>query len=248
MPQPSRRTALAGLAAGTVLAAMPPAWGRELTDAKDAPLQAIDPYVARFGRTRPVVAVIAGNSGTELTDFVIPFGVLSASGAAEVVAVSTGPGPVTMKPALRLQMQATIQEFDGRYPDGADYVIVPAILDESDPVLLGWIKAQAARQGTVASICLGAQVVANTGLMDGRRATSWWGTEGKRMTRFPDVRWEKNIRYVADGRIVSSAGISASLPASLALVAAIAGQGRAAALAQEIGVTDWSSRHDSDAF
>lgn len=49
--------------------------------------------------------------------------------------------------------------------------------------------------------------------MDGRRATGWWGTEAQRSSRHPNVRWERNIRYVADGRVVSSAGISASLPA-----------------------------------
>ncbi|MEP7157396.1 MAG: hypothetical protein ABI905_16570, partial [Betaproteobacteria bacterium] len=45
----------------------------------------IDAYVARPGRTRPVVAIIGENSGTELTDFVIPYGVLMQSGVAEVI-------------------------------------------------------------------------------------------------------------------------------------------------------------------
>ncbi|WP_257542490.1 hypothetical protein [Sphingobium sp. CFD-1] len=53
---------------------------------------------------------------------------------------------------------------------------------------------------------------------------------------------------MADRKIVSSAGISASIPISIALVEAIAGHDRATALAREIGVADWGSRHDSDAF
>jgi hypothetical protein len=50
-------------------------------------------YEARFGRSRPVIAVVGENAGTELTDFVIPFGVLRRSGAAEVLAVATQPQP-----------------------------------------------------------------------------------------------------------------------------------------------------------
>ncbi|MCY1366033.1 hypothetical protein D9M69_529100 [compost metagenome] len=51
-----------------------------------------------------------------------------------------------------------------------------------------------------------------------------------------------------DGKLVTSSGVSAALPVSLALVEAIAGPARAASLAREIGLSDWSPRHDSQAF
>jgi putative intracellular protease/amidase len=208
----------------------------------------IDPYQRRFGRAQPVVAVLADNSGTELSDFVVPFGILSRSKSAKVIAVSLLPGTVPMRPALRLEMQQTTAQFDAGYREGADYVIVPAMMNETDPSLLAWIKAQAAKGSTIVSICNGAIVVANTGLMNGHRATAHWGTESLRLANYPDVRWEKNIRYVADGKIVSSSGISASIVISLALVEAIAGHERAAAVAREVGVAQWSSRHNSDSF
>lgn len=246
----TRRAALAGTAAAAATATLRPAWGRTAVDGSGRAPEVIAPYQPRFGRTRPVIAVVASSAGpgTELTDFVIPFGVLSASGAAEVVAVVAVPGVVPLFPALRLEIRTSLAEFDRRYPEGADYVVVPGLAEENDPVLLDWLRAQAVREATIASICIGAHVVAAAGLMDGHRAASWWGSEAQRIARFPNVRWERNIRYVADGRIVSSAGISASLPTSLALVAAIAGRERADALAAEIGVADWGSRHDSDAF
>jgi hypothetical protein len=83
------------------------------------------PYRARFNRDWPVIAVAAEISGTELVDFVVPYGVLARSGVAEVIAVATREGAVTMRPALQIQPQATIAQFDARYPKGADYVIVP---------------------------------------------------------------------------------------------------------------------------
>ncbi len=208
----------------------------------------IAPYQARFGRSRPVIAVIGENSGTELTDFVVPYGVLSRAGVADTIAVATQPGVITMRPALRIQPHATIAEFDMRYPEGADYVIVPAMVKRDDPQLLAWIAAQGSKGGTVVSICDGALVVAASGLMKGHRATAHWATQGLRAKAYPDTRWVKNVRYVADGRIVSSAGISASIPVSIALVEAIAGRARAQGLAEELGVADWSTAHNSDVF
>ncbi len=205
-------------------------------------------YRARFGRSRPVIAVIGENSGTELTDFVIPYGVLVQSGVAETIAVATQPGAITMRPALHIQPQATIEEFDVRYPDGADYVIVPAIVKRTDPKLLAWLVAQNAMGGTIVSICDGALVVAESGLLKGHRATAHWATQGLRERDYPDTRWVKNVRYIADGRFVSSAGISAAIPTSIALVEAIAGPDHAAALASELGVADWSAAHNSDVF
>ncbi|MET0322412.1 MAG: hypothetical protein ABW069_16955 [Duganella sp.] len=60
----------------------------------------LSPYHDRFGRDQPVVAVVADNGGTELTDFMIPYGVLARSGAAHLLSVSTQPGVVAMPTAL----------------------------------------------------------------------------------------------------------------------------------------------------
>lgn len=212
------------------------------------PAGAIERYQPRFGRTRPVVAVVGDNRGTELTDFVIPYSVLRRAGVAEVLAVSTQEGPLQMMPALRIAPDAAIAQFDQRYPDGADYVIVPAVVHHEDPQLPRWVAQQAAKGATVVSICDGALVLANSGIMKGRRGTGHWATDGLRKDRYPDTRWLDNARYVADGKVVSSAGISAALPVSLALVEAIAGTGRASALAADMGVGDWSASHDSAPF
>src|SRR4029450_12584608 len=88
----------------------------------------IDRYQPRFGRQQPVIAVVGENAATELTDFVIPYGILSESGAAEVHSVASGPGALTMWPALKIQPDMTLATFDERFPEGADYVIVPAVM------------------------------------------------------------------------------------------------------------------------
>ncbi len=239
-------------AAALLLAAFIAVAPARATDVREAqatsPAERIQPYQPRFGRTRPLIAVVGENSGTELTDFVIPYGVLSRSGAADVLAVATGDGILKLRPAVRIQPDLTMDEFDSRHPDGADYVIVPAIDKSDDPKLLAWITAQAEKGATTVSICDGALVVAKTGLMRGHRATGHWATQSLRREKFPETRWETNVRYVADGRIVSSAGVSASIPISFALVEAIAGRLRAAELGRAMGVTDWGTQHNSDVF
>lgn len=209
---------------------------------------AIPTYQPRFHRERAVVAVIGENGGTELTDFAIPYGVLSASGAAQVFTVATKPGDLRMRPVLTIRPDLTVAQFDLRFPDGADYVIVPAVMNYRDPALLAWIKEQSAKGGSIVSICDGAAVVASTGLLDGHKATAHWASEKNRRKLFPHVEWVADVRYVSDGTLVSTAGISAALPASLALVEAIAGSERANALAAEMGVTDWGTAHATAPF
>ncbi len=210
--------------------------------------QQIAPYQNGHGRDRPIIAVVGENDGTEMTDFLIPYDVLSRSQAAQVLAVSTGPGLVQLHPGLRIQPQASLEAFDTRFPAGADYVILPAMHKQDDKVLQQWLAGQSAKGATVVSICDGALVAADAGLLKGKRGTAHWATEAHRTDHYPDTVWVKNTRYVADGQMVSSAGISAALPVSLALVEAIAGRERAVRLAAEMGVTDWSDRHDSDRF
>jgi putative intracellular protease/amidase len=243
--------AFALLASGAIAAALvaqQPAMAGMTNATTAGTMTSIEKYRPRFGRSRPVIAVVGENSATELTDFVIPYGVLSSAGDAEVLALSTYPGIIKMRPALQVQPDATLGDFDAKYPQGADYVIVPAVVNQNDPTLLSWIKAQATKGATIVSICDGALVVANTGLMKGRAATAHWATQSHREDKYPDTRWLRNTRYVADGKIVSSAGISAAMPVSIALVEAISGTAKAASVARSLGVADWTAKHNSDAF
>ncbi|MDH4611608.1 DJ-1/PfpI family protein [Pseudomonas sp. BN102] len=208
----------------------------------------LQPYQPRFGRDKPLVAVVGENHMTELVDFLVPFGLLGRSGVAEVLALSTREGPLQLMPALKVRAQATIAEFDQRYPQGADYLIVPAVHYSDDSTLTGFVAAQAAKGATVVGICDGVLVLGHAGLLNGRRATGHWYSRKQREADFPDARWQSGSRYVVDDHLVTTSGVSAALPVSLALVEAMAGPTKAASLAREIGLKDWSPVHDSQAF
>jgi putative intracellular protease/amidase len=210
---------------------------------------AIPQYQPRFGRSRPVIVVLGDNAATETTDYVVPYGILAESGVAEVLALSTEPGPIRMRPALRFRVHATIREFDARAPLGADYVIVPNIYDGAkDEAILDWVRSQAERGATIVGICDGVPVLANAGLLEGRRATGHWRTIDGLERRHPGTLWVRNRRYVADGNVITTSGVSASIPISIALIEAIAGRGRAEAVARTLGVDSWSPVHDSSQF
>lgn len=198
----------------------------------------------KTGRARPLIAVIADNAGSETTDFTIPYGVLKESGVADMVSLSTRPGPVQLQPTLRIRTDFTLAEFDASTPRGADIVIVPAMIhDKENPEVVHWIREQYAKGSTVVSICTGAFVLARAGLFDGKKATSHWGALGDLEKEFPNTHWVRDRRYVQDGRVISTSGVTASIPVSLALVEAIAGHTAALRTANRLGVADWSATH-----
>ncbi|HMJ10145.1 MAG TPA: DJ-1/PfpI family protein [Polyangiaceae bacterium] len=199
-------------------------------------------------RARPVAAVIAENSGTETTDYLVPYSVLAESGVVEVVALATQAGPVKLVPALRIEPQSTTAAFDARYPDGADYVIVPKIEDTDNAAVVTWIKAQAAKGAMIVGVCNGVKTVSAAGLLENRSATGHWYDIGDIRKQNPSMRWVRDRRYVVDHGVVTTTGVTASLPVSLALVEAIAGSERAALLAEKLGVKSWDARHDSASF
>ncbi|GAA0299257.1 GlxA family transcriptional regulator [Streptomyces polychromogenes] len=80
------------------------------------------------------------------------------------------------------------------------------------------VRALGARAARVASVCTGAFVLAELGLLDGRRATTHWRHAAALARRYPHVRVEPDALHIRDGRYVTSAGISAGIDLSLALV------------------------------
>lgn len=214
----------------------------------DAETAAMLAALAPPKRARPLVAVVGINDATETTDYVMPYGILKRSGVADVVALAAKPGPVTLYPALTVMPDATIADFDRRHPDGADYVIVPAMSRDDDPAVLRWLQAQASKGTIIIGVCAGAKVVAAAGLLDGKRATTHWYYLDELLDEHPTITHVKDRRYVVDGKVATTTGISASMPMALTLIEAIAGRARADELARDLGLASWSAAHDSDAF
>lgn len=196
----------------------------------------------------PVIAVIALNDGTETTDFLVPYAVLKRAGIGTVQAVAVEAGEVTLMPALRIVPDTTVAAFDAQHPHGADIVIVPAMHTDDDPRVLRWLQQQAAHGAMIVGICSGARVLSQAGLLNGRRFTGHWYDRGDLRKANPTASYVPNVRYLHDDGVVTTTGVSASVPVSLALVEGIAGRDRALDVAQWLGANDWSARHVSAGF
>lgn len=211
-------------------------------------IAAADMAIPAPRHAKPVIAVLALNEGTETTDFLVPYAVLRRANIAAVEALAPRRGRVSLMPALAVELQEDFASFDNRYPDGADYVIVPAMHADDDPIVIAWIRAQAEKGAVIVAICSGALVVGNAGLLDGRRFAGHWYDRNKLRERHPGATHVPNRRYVADRSVVSTTGVTASVPVSVAIVEAIAGPARAAAVAQSLGLRTWGTTHNSAAF
>ncbi len=199
-------------------------------------------------RQRPLIAIVGINDATEVTDYLMPYGILRRSGVADVVLLATEPGPVKLFPALSVEPESTVAEFDAQHPDGADYVIVPAMSRDDDAAVLEWLKSQAAKGAMTVGVCAGAKVVGAAGLLDGKRATTHWYYLKELLDKHPAIDYVADRRVVVDQGVATTTGITASMPISLILIEAIAGHERAAAVGRDLGLTQWDARHVSDAF
>ena len=85
--------------------------------------------------------------------------------------------------------------------------------------ILSFVQAAARRGVRIASVCSGAYILAEAGLLDGRRATTHWRRTQHFLATYPKVKLEPDRIFVRDGEIWSSAGISAGIDLALALVA-----------------------------
>jgi hypothetical protein len=141
-----------------------------------------------------------------------------------------------------------LASFDRAYPSGAEYVIVPAMEPDDDEVVTSWLRRQHGLGARILAICSGARVAGNAGLLDGRRVAGHWYDRNTLLERHAGAIYVPHRRYVIDGNVATTTGITASVPTTLALVEAIGGPEKAQALAAELGVDSWGPRHNSSPF
>jgi transcriptional regulator GlxA family with amidase domain len=104
----------------------------------------------------------------------------------------------------------------------------------SNRPLLAWIRRQAAWVRRLASVCNGTFFLAEAGLLDGRRATTHWGSCDELARSYPEIRVEPDKIFVGEGSIYTSAGVTAGMDLALALVEEDHGREVALSVAREL--------------
>jgi len=172
----------------------------------------------------------------EALDFCGPFEVFSVTGRQRnaspfnVFTCAEKPGPVLARNQLSVNPRYTI--LDGPPPD---ILVVPGGFgtrrEMNNAVLIEWIKTVAANAELVLSVCTGALLLAKAGLLDGLSATTHHGALQLLTETAPRATIQADKRYVDNGKIVLSAGISAGIDMSLHVVARLLGWEEAVATA-----------------
>ena len=163
--------------------------------------------------------------------------VLAAAGGADPGYLAEVVSPVVTVRAwtgLRLVAERSFRNVRG----SIDTLIVTGIDGPEDarryPDLVRWLARLAPRTRRVVGLCTGAFVLAEAGLLDGRRATTHWADCAALAARYPRVRVEADHIYVRDGHLYTSAGATAGLDLLLALIEEDLGRGVALKVAQRM--------------
>jgi putative intracellular protease/amidase len=122
-----------------------------------------------------------------------------------------------------------------------DILMIPGGTVEAtygNPRVIEWLRRKAEKAQYVMSVCNGAFILAKTGLLDGLSATTFYGMIDPFRTFAPKVKVVTDRRFVDNGKIITSAGLSSGIDAALHLVEKIRGRGRAKALALHMEY-DW---------
>jgi transcriptional regulator GlxA family with amidase domain len=103
-----------------------------------------------------------------------------------------------------------------------------------DPRLIDWVARRGSEVPLLTSVCTGAMLLGQAGLLDGRRATTHWRSLEWMRDSFPNVTVETALHVVEDGNVITSAGISAGIDMALRVVARLHGADVARATARHM--------------
>ncbi|MEU4314851.1 DJ-1/PfpI family protein [Nocardia sp. NPDC024068] len=158
----------------------------------------------------------------------------------EVVLAAQTMDPVTTSAGVRILPDATFAEVAER---AIDTLVVPGAVEDDgdrrvtalvDPAVVGWVRKLAGTTRRVASVCVGAHVLAEAGLLDGKRATTHWSTAAQLAADHPEITVDADPIFIRDGDIWTGAGLTACLDLTLALVAEDFGHEYALRIARQL--------------
>jgi transcriptional regulator GlxA family with amidase domain len=187
------------------------------------------PSLLAAGYTKNVAIVVY--DGVEILDF---------TGPAEVFAAASGRGGNGSERAFNVYLVSKTrtpivsQGFIDVTPDHSiadapapDIIVLPgggtdAVL--KDPEWLAWVRTSAEKADHVLTVCTGAFIAGKLGMLDGHDVTTWYAAVPELARQFPNARVQPGRRFVDNGKVITTAGVSAGIDGSLHLVARTLGR------------------------
>lgn len=162
---------------------------------------------------------------------------LSSTTPFEVCTIGKTKEPVRARAGLKID-----PDFDFKTHQNIDVLLVPGgVITEvlKDASVINWITSISKQTQLTASICTGAFLLAKAGLLKGKSATTHWEDINDLRAMFPNLEVKEQMRWVDEGKIVTSAGISAGIDMSLHLVERLVNRDLALSTARQMEF-DWT--------
>lgn len=162
-------------------------------------------------------------NGVEVLDFAGPFEVFSVTEADKekpftVYTVSQNGEMITARNGLKVQPDYSIEDLPP-----VDILIIPGGKgvrenEVKNETIINWVRQQMKEVKLMTSVCTGALLLAKAGLLEGLQATTHWASIQTFKKDFPRVEVMENVKFVDEGHIITSAGISAGINMSFHIV------------------------------
>lgn len=185
---------------------------------------------------QPITIAFYLQDNVEVLDFAGPMEVFITAGF-NVFTVSKTYKPIRSKTVLFITPDYTIKDAPK-----SDILVVfggPTQPTIDDPEVMAWIKAQATNDQYIMSVCTGAFILGNAGLLDNLSATTFHSAIDNLAKTFPKTKVLPNTRFVDNGRVITTAGISAGIDGALRLVEKLRGRAYAEGVAASIEYDKW---------
>jgi putative intracellular protease/amidase len=190
---------------------------------------------------RPTAVILLGPEGANAADVLAPYEVFAATGAFNLYTVAPERQPVPLTGNLDLIPDLSLAQLDQRLPAGPEVIVVPQLsevasgLPPSIAPVIAWLQRQRAQgDPLLVSVCVGAQVLAEAGLLDGRPTTSHWlGLIGLRRD-YPQEDWQDGVTYIDDGDLITTAGVLSGVDGALRVIERMVGPAAAEQAAQAV--------------
>jgi AraC family transcriptional regulator, transcriptional activator FtrA len=197
-----------------------------------------------YDPAKRIAVIMASLSGPEITDVLPTFEILARSGTFNVYIVAPertvlhfinsgadGDTGLDFVPHFSYAGYATAI---GKNPD---LIAIPYLghTSVSDPAVLDWVRAHAGPTTTLLGICVGSSILANTGLLDGHKATTNTYWLDRTALEHPQVQVIRGVRYVDDGPAITSTNLASGVDATLHTVSRLVGRSVAEDVAHQLG-------------
>jgi putative intracellular protease/amidase len=172
---------------------------------------------------RKKVAILIFN-GVQIIDYTGPFEVFGQAGF-EVFTVSTSANPILTNMGMKVTPTFSLENAPQ-----ADVLLIPGgdvTPTYQNPEVIKWIQGKSKDAEHVVSVCNGAFILAKTGLLDGLSATTYYGLINGLVPFAPKTKVVRDQRYVDNGKIITTAGLSSGIDGSLYVVSKMLGKARA---------------------